>query len=69
MTEFENIDILLAKDMPKPTVRFWVLEDYVNRVRKQIMSLSKQTEIDQFIAIEIRQAEIESNPDSWFDFE
>ena len=68
MTEFENIDILLAKDRPKPTIKFLVLEDYVNSVKEQITSLSEQTKIHRFIAIEIRRAEIEKNPDVWLDF-
>lgn len=69
MTVFENIDISLAKDRPKPTIKFLVLENYVNLVKEQIASLSEQTKIDKFISIEIRRAEIKSNPVGWLDFE
>jgi len=62
LTEFENIDILLSRDRPKPTIKFLVLENYVDLVKEQITSLSEQTKIDEFISIEIRQSEIESNP-------
>lgn len=68
MTEFEIIDVSLAMERPKPTIKFLVLENYVSQIKEQITSLSEEEKIDKFISIEIRRAEIERNPDGWFDF-
>lgn len=68
LSEFEKIDITLATEKPRPEIRFLVLERYFSEVRNEIVSLSKETEIEDFISIETHPAEIKRNPDEWFEF-
>lgn len=68
MPEFESIDISLVEERPIPTIRFLVLENYVEPIKREIRSLSKEEEIAKFVSTETWPAEIKKNPDGWFEF-
>ena len=68
MSEFEKIDVSLAIEGPRPEIHFLALEERVSEIKDKIMSLSKETEIDEFISIETRYTEIQRNPNGWIEF-
>lgn len=68
LTEFREIDLSLATEKPMPEIRLLVLEEYVSGVKNEIISLSMETEISEFVSIVTRPVEGQANPDVWYDF-
>ena len=68
LSELKEVNIVLATERLKPEIRLLVLERYLGEVRNEIVSLSEETEIKDFISIETHPAEIKGNPGEWLEF-